>query len=67
MFRIVLQAEEQALLTAIQEGRCAVGAVPGPVVLKLIALGMLASDEHGRPRLTDLAEAALARMQRKIH
>jgi hypothetical protein len=41
--------------------------IPGPLLLKLMALRMLTSDEHGKPVLTELAEAALARMQGQIH
>ena len=67
MFRIVLQPEEQALLRTIQDGLYPRGLAPQSVLLKLIALRMLKSDEHGNPSLTDLAEAALARMQGKIH
>ena len=67
MFRIVLQPEEQALLRTIQDGLYPSGLAPHSVLLKLIALRMLKSDEHGNPSLTDLAEAALARMQGKIH
>jgi hypothetical protein len=32
-----------------------------------MSLRMLKCDEHGYPSLTDLAEAALARMRGKIH
>jgi hypothetical protein len=67
MFRIVLQPEEQALLRIIQEGSYPSGLVPHPVLLKLMSLCMLKCDEHGDPRLTDLAEVALARMQGKLH
>ena len=67
MFRIVLQPEEQALLRTIQDGLYPRGLAPQSVLLKLIALRMLKSDEHGNPSLTDLAEAALARMQGKIY
>ena len=67
MFRIVLKPDEQALLRTIQEGLYPSGLVPPPVLLKLMALRMLKSDEHGNRSLTDLAEAALARMQGKIH
>ena len=67
MFRIVLQPEEQALLRTIQDGLYPSSLVPHPVLLKLMALRMLKSDEHGNPSLTDLAESALARMQGKIY
>jgi hypothetical protein len=67
MFKIVLQPEEDAVLCAIRDGLCPAAVVPGPVLLKLIALGMVRCDEHGNPSLTDLAEAALARMRGKIH
>jgi hypothetical protein len=67
MFKIVLQPEEDAVLCAIREGLCPAVAVPGPVLRRLMALRMLKCDEHGYPSLTDLAEAALARMRGKIH
>jgi hypothetical protein len=67
MFRIVLQPDEQALLSAIQAGLCRPGMVPGPLLLKFMALRMVVCDEHGYPRLTDLAEAALARMRGRVH
>ena len=67
MFKIVLQPEEDAVLCAIRDGLCPALVVPGPVLLKLIALRMVRCDEHGNPSLTDLAEAALARMRGKIH
>jgi hypothetical protein len=67
MFRIVLQPDEQALLSAIQAGLCPPGMVPGPLLLKFMALRMVVCDEHGYPRLTDLAEAALARMRGRVH
>lgn len=66
MFRIVLQPEEQELLHVIEEGLYPTDLVPCPVLLKLMALRMLQWDQHGIPRLTELAEAALARMQGKI-
>jgi len=37
------------------------------VLLSLMALRMLKCDDHGNPRLTDLAEAALERMGGKLH
>jgi hypothetical protein len=67
MFKIVLQPEEQALHKAVREGLCAAGTIPVPVVLKFIALRMMVCDERGCPKLTDLGEAALARMQAKLH
>jgi hypothetical protein len=67
MFRIVLQPEEQAFLHIIKEGLYLTSAVPRPLLLKLMALRMLKCDEHGNPMLTELAEAALARMQGKVH
>jgi hypothetical protein len=67
MFRIVLQPEEQALLLIIKDGLIPAGLIPGPLLLKLMALRMLTSDEHGKPVLTELAEAALARMQGQVH
>jgi hypothetical protein len=67
MFKIVLQPEEDAMLCAIRDGLCPAVAVPGPVLLRMMALQMLKCDEHGNPGLTDLAEAALARMRGKIH
>jgi hypothetical protein len=67
MFKIILQAEEQALLNAIREGVYPVGTLPEPILHKYRALRMIVVDEHGRPKLTDLGEAALARVQGKIH
>ncbi len=67
MFRIVLQPEEQALLLIIKDGLIPAALVPGPLLLKLMALRMLTCDEHGNPVLTELAEAALARMQGQVH
>jgi hypothetical protein len=67
MFKIVLQPEEDAMLCAIRDGFCPVVTDPGPVLHRLMALRMLTCDEHGNPSLTDLAEAALARMRGKIH
>lgn len=67
MFKIVLQPEEQALLKAVREGLCPAGTIPEPVVLKFMALRMMVCDERGCPKLTDLGEAALARMQAKLH
>jgi len=67
MFKIILQAEEQALLNAIRDGAYPVGALPDPILLKYRALRMIVVDEHGRPTLTGLGEAALARVEGKIH
>ena len=46
---------------------CPVGTIPEPVLLKFMALRMLVCDERGCPKLTDLGEAALARMEAKLH
>ena len=67
MFRIVLQPEEQAILRGISERSLPVSIIPGPALLGLMALRMLVCDEHGHPKLTELAEAALARMDGRIH
>jgi len=67
MFRIVLRPEEQALLLIIKDGLIPAGRIPAPLLLQLTALRMLKSDEHGNPVLTELAEAALARMQGQVH
>ena len=67
MFRIVLQPEEQAALRLIREGLCSVRMASEPVVHALVALRMVVFDEHGLPKLTPLAEAALARMGGNIH
>ena len=66
MFKIVLQAEEQALLKAIRDGACPIGIIPDAILLKYSGLRMILIDELGRPRLTDLGEAALARAQGRI-
>ena len=67
MFRIILQPEEEQLLCAIRDGQCVTAENHGPMLLRLMALRMLKCDEHGKLGLTDLAEAALARMRHKIH
>ena len=67
MFKIVLRPEEAALLSAIRDGISPADEVPGSVLLSLMALRMLKCDEHGKPTLTDLAEAALERMRGRIH
>jgi hypothetical protein len=66
MFKIVLQAEEQALLRAIRDGLCPIGIIPDAILLKYSGLRMILIDEHGYPRLTDLGEAALARAQGRL-
>lgn len=67
MFRIVLQPEEEEFLQVIREGQYPACLAPGPLFLKLMSLRLLVCDEHGDPQLTDLAEAALARMCGKMH
>ena len=67
MFRIVLQPEEEALLLIIKDGPISADLISEPLLLKLMALRMLKCDEHGSPVLTELAEAALARMQGQVH
>ncbi len=67
MFRIILQPEEAALLSAIRDGLCPEDEVPGSMLMGLMALRMLKYDEHGKPAVTDLAEAALERMRGNIH
>jgi hypothetical protein len=67
MFRIILQPEEQAILRLIRDGLYPSRMVPEPVVHALMALRLVVCDEHGLPRLTQLAEAALARMGGSIH
>ena len=67
MFKIVLRPEEAALLSALRDGTFPADEVPGSMLFSLMALRMLKCDEHGNPTLTDLAEAALARMSGKIH
>jgi hypothetical protein len=67
MFRIVLRPDEQAVLRIIEEGLYPTLMVPVSVVFKLVSLRMLACDQHGQPRLTQLGEAALARVTGKIH
>ena len=67
MFKIVLQPEEAALLSAIRDRICLVDEVPGSVLLSLMALRMLKCDERGKPTLTDLGEAALERIRGRIH
>jgi hypothetical protein len=67
MFKIVLRPEEAALLCAIRDRLCPVDELPISVLLGLMALRMLKCDERGNPRLTDLGEAALERMNGKLH
>jgi hypothetical protein len=67
MFRIVLQPEEAALLSAIRDGICPADEVPSSLLFSLGALRMLKCDERGNLRLTDLGEAALERMSGKLH
>jgi hypothetical protein len=67
MFKIVLRPEEDAMLCAIRDGLYPAVMVAGPLLRSLMALQMLKCDEHGNPRLTNLAEAALERMRGKIH
>jgi hypothetical protein len=69
MFRILLQTEEQDILDSIREGLYPnpIGLLSDPVLLKLIAFRMVKCDQYGNPKLTDLAEAALARIKGKIH
>ena len=66
MFKIILQAEEQALFKAIRDRVCPIGIIPDAILLKYSGLRMILIDEHGNPRLTDLGEAALARAQGRI-
>jgi hypothetical protein len=66
MFRIVLRPDEQAILRSIEDGLDQ-HRVPESAMLGLMALRMLVRDERGRPRLTLLGQAALARMGGKIH
>src|SRR5437870_4471526 len=67
MFKIVLRPDEQVVLQLIKVGLCPPGLPDQPLVLRIIALGMLQNDEHGNPKLTPLGEAALARVMRGIH
>ena len=67
MFKIVLQPEEQAVLYAVEQGLYLADLVPSDMLLKLLGLRLLRYDEHGIPRLTELAEVALARMEGKVH
>jgi hypothetical protein len=66
MFKIILQAEEQALFKAIRDRVCPIGIIPDAILLKYSGLRMILIDEDGYPRLTDLGEAALARAQGRI-
>jgi hypothetical protein len=67
MFKIILQPEERAMLFLIQQGLYPPGREPDPLVLRLIALQLVDVDEQWAPRLTDLAQAALARMEGALH
>jgi hypothetical protein len=67
MFKIVLQPEERAVLLIVQQGLYPQGREPDAMLLRLIALRMVESDEHGNPKVTLLGEAALARMDGALH
>jgi hypothetical protein len=67
MFKIVLQPDEAEALRIVRDGLHAPGLPEHPVLVKLLALGMLAADEQGNLQVTPLAEAALARMEGAIH
>jgi hypothetical protein len=67
MFKIYLRPDEQVALRIVQAGLYPPGLPDHPVALKLIALRMLEVDERGNPKLTPLAEAALARMTDTLH
>ena len=66
MFRIILQPGELALLERVRQGQ------PGArgmtrLIRRLTAFGMLVADEDGALHVTELGEAALARMNRAMH
>jgi hypothetical protein len=61
MYRPTLQPEERATLLIIKAGLYPPGLSDHLVVLRLIALQMVAEDKEGRPVMTSLAEAALDR------
>lgn len=67
MFRIVLQPEEEAILHVIREGQYRASMDADALLFKLMTLRMLVFNEHGDPQLTELAEAALARMSGRMH
>ena len=67
MFKIVLQPDEVTALRIVQDGFHAPDLPKDPVLVKLLALGMVAADEQGNLQVTPLAEAALARMEGTIH
>ena len=67
MVLIALQPEERALLLVVREGLYPRGYELHPLVLRLMALGMLDADDDGSPLATPLAEAALAKTTRKLH
>ncbi len=67
MFRIVLQPEEQALLLLVEKGVYLAECLPRHALLRnLMALRMLKC-EQGNLKLTELGEAALARMAGRVH
>jgi hypothetical protein len=59
----IVQAEEHATLLIIKAGLYPPGRSPNPMVLRLMALRLLVTDELGNPRITAAAESALARME----
>jgi hypothetical protein len=64
---LILQPEELATLLVIHEGFYPAGRMHDPMILRLLALGLLDADEQGNWRITHLAEAALARRAGRLH
>jgi hypothetical protein len=67
MLKIVLQPEERATLLVIREGLYPPGRAADTMVLRLMALRMLEGDANGNPKITALAEAALAGAGGTLH
>lgn len=60
MLKLALQPEERAMILVVREGLYPPDYEINPIVVRLMALGMLDADEEGNPQLTPLTEAVLA-------
>ena len=67
MLVLSLQPEERAMILVIREGLYLPGYEINPILVRLMALGMLDADEKGHPKITPLAEAALKPRAGCIH
>jgi hypothetical protein len=67
VFKLLLKFEEHVILSAIKDGQFCVSMASAEQLQTLIALRMLEWDPRGNPIVTDLGEAALARMNCRLH